>query len=175
MGRKQPQRQTVPQRPVDRYLAQYTADHQDPVNRVVQGICIPVMLFAVLGLIWMIPFPEIGFLKRHGYDTFLNWASFAIAALVYYYLRLSATLSYAVLLSIGVSSFFIVRLEYWEAAGGPAVWLVCFVLFLISLAGRLIGYRREKRRSPEQGYFLSLLIGPLWLWRTVFERWKIPY
>ncbi len=175
MGKKQSKQQVPPKRPIDRYLEQYSADHQDPVNRMVQGVCIPLMLFAVLGLIWMIPFPEIGFLKRYGYDTFLNWASFVIAALVYYYLRLSATLSYATLLSIGLFSFFIVRLEYWEAAGGPAVWIVCLVLLLFSLAGRLIGYRREKKTSPQQGYFLSLLIGPLWLWHFAFDRWKIPY
>lgn len=164
-----------PQRPVDRYFSQLNAASIHPVNRILQYVFIPVFTFAVLGLVWMIPFPEIDFLKRNNMDTFLNWGSFFIAIMIYYYLRLAPTLSYAMLFQIGVMSFLIVQLEYAEQAGGLAVWVVCLLLLVVSLIGLLIGRGLEPIK-PGMGRFSELLLyGPIWLWHFVFARLKLPY
>lgn len=164
-----------PKREIDVYFERFANLFQHPVNRVLQYIAIPVFSFAVLGLVWMIPFPEIGFLKRNGFDTFLNWGSFFIAGVIYYYLRLATTLSYAVLLTIGVFSFFIVQLEYVEQAGGPAVWVVCSLLFLMSFLVLYMGKRMEKNHVPFRSFLQLLALGPIWLWHFVFRRLNIPY
>src|SRR5690554_4617138 len=98
--------QEPPKRPVDVYFETFNRQYQHPVNRVIQWIALPVFAFGMLGLVWMIPFPEIAFLKKHGYDTFINWGSFFIAGVIYYYLRLAPTLSYAMLFTVGIYSFF---------------------------------------------------------------------
>jgi len=173
--KKQQQKQATPKREVDVYFEKLNHQFQHPVNRVLQYIGIPVFSFAVLGLVWMIPFPEIGFLKKHGFDTFLNWGSFFIAGVIYGYLRLATTLSYAVLLTIGVFSFFIVQLEYVEQAGGPAVWVVCALLLIASFLVLYMGKRMEHRSVPF-GTFLQLLaLGPIWLWHFIFKKLHIPY
>lgn len=123
----------------------------------------------------MVPFPEIAFLKKHGYDTFVNWGSFFIAGVVYYYLRLAPTLSYAMLLTIGVYSFFIVQLEYLEQGGGPAVWLVSACMLVGSLLALYLGKNLEKAAVPIRSFFRLLLLGPIWLWHFVFRKLNIPY
>lgn len=166
---------TPAKREVDGYFDKFDELFQHPGNRMAQYLALPVFAFAVLGLIWMIPFPEIPFLKRYGYDTFLNWGSFFIAGMVYYYLRLAPTLSYAMLFTVGVFSFFIVQLEYVEQRGGPAVWMVCSLLLIISLVVLYAGSRVE-RRPISTGNFLEFLrIGPIWLWHFVFKKLNIPY
>ena len=162
-------------REIDVYFERFANLFQHPVNRVLQYIAIPVFSFAVLGLVWMIPFPEIGFLKRSGYDTFLNWGSFFIAGIIYYYLRLATTLSYAVLLTIGVFSFFIVQLEYVEQAGGPAVWVVCSLLLMMSFLVLYLGKRMEKNHVSFRAFLQLLVLGPIWLWHFVFRKFNIPY
>ncbi len=123
----------------------------------------------------MVPFPTIGFLAEHGYDTFLNWGSFFIAAVVYYYLRLAPTLSYAMLLVVGLFSFVIVQLEYVERDGGPAVWSVCAVLLLLSLGALYLGKRLERVPVPLRDFSRFLVLGPIWLWHFVFKKLNIPY
>ncbi|MEC3881000.1 hypothetical protein [Parapedobacter sp. 10938] len=167
--------QEVPKRPVDQYFDTFNRQYQHPVNRAIQWIAIPAFAFGVLGLVWMIPFPEIAFLKKHGYDTFVNWGSFFIAGVVYYYLRLAPTLSYAMLLTIGLFSFFIVQLEYVEQAGGPAVWSVCACLLMASLLALYLGKNMEKVAVPFRSFLKLLLVGPIWLWHFVFKKLNIPY
>src|SRR5690606_19722469 len=165
----------VPKRPVDVYFDTFNRQYQHPVNRVVQWIALPVFAFGILGLVWMIPFPEVAFLRKHGYDTFVNWGSFFIAGMVYYYLRLAPTLSYAMLLTVGVFSFFIVQLEYVEQGGGPAVWVVCACLLMTSLLVLYIGKGMEKNAVPFRSFLRFLVMGPLWLWHFVFRKLNIPY
>lgn len=164
-----------PLRPVEEHFATLSRYSTHPQNRLIQYIFIPLFAFAILGLVWMVPFPEIGFLKRHGYDIFLNWGSIFIAIVVYYYLRLAPTLSYAVLLTIGIYSFLIVQLEYVERDGGPAAWLVFLVLLVLSLVALLVGKSQEKEKMPFKHFLKLLLVGPIWLWSFVFKRMGWPY
>src|SRR5690606_37036412 len=174
-SQKRKQAVEAPKREVDGYFDAFNQQYQHPVNRIIQWIALPVFVFAVLGLIWMVPFPEIAFLKKHGYDTFLNWGSFFIAGVVYYYLRLAPTLSYAMLLTIGVFSFFIVQLEYAEQEGGLPVWLVCVILLSISLGALFLDKSLERIAIPFRRFLHLLVLEPIWLWHFVFKRLNIPY
>lgn len=172
--KKQGEKKT-PKRVVDLQFEQLANDFRHPTNRMIQAAAIPLFSFAVLGLVWMIPFPKIAFLAKHGYDTFINWGSFFIAGMIYYYLRLAPTLSYGVLLFIGVFSFFIVQLEYVEWGGGPAVWLVCLILLIVALLALYLGNRLERQETSWRSFRRLLLIGPIWLLHFAFNRFKIPY
>ena len=113
---------------VDVLFDKYAESHQNHTNEMIHWICVPLIVFSLLGLVWAIPFPHLAFLGK--YNGFVNWASFLIAFSVYYYYKLSPIMSYLMLLLICLMSFFIVMLEKWELAGGPAVWLVCAVIFV---------------------------------------------
>ncbi|SEO03244.1 hypothetical protein SAMN05216436_12930 [bacterium A37T11] len=160
-----------PQRPIDRYFTLFNQSHQHPVNLLLSLLAIQLIFFGVFGLVWIQPFPEISFLKRHGYDTYINWASIFIAIIVYAYLRLSPMLSYIVLLNMGVYAFFIVQLEHWAAGGGPAVWLCCLALLFVAGLLLILGAWLEGRNSGLK----FLLLGPIWSWYLLFRRFRLPY
>jgi len=133
-----------------------------------------LVFFGVMGLIWMIPFPQFQFLINLKMNTFLNWGSFFIAITIYCYLKLAPTLSYAVLFCIGIMSFFIVQLEYIEQDGGPSVILCCGIAAIIGFLGLIAVSRKEKNvHGREVGQMLTL--GPVWLWSKVFDKFKIKY
>ncbi|PRD47477.1 DUF962 domain-containing protein [Sphingobacterium haloxyli] len=169
-GRKTPDFDRV----VDRYF--YEMDQRFSMgNMGLYAISLAFVFFGVLGLIWMIPFPKLDFLVRMHMDTFLNWGSFYIAVIIYLYLRLAPTLSYAMLFTIAVMSFFIVQLEYLERDGGPAVWLVCTVLTIIGLSTTLLQTKKTPRHTAWIDVWRLVTIGPIWLWSKVFIALKIKY
>ncbi len=159
-------------RPVEQYFHQLDMNFK---NRGLYALFITLLFFGVLGLIWMIPFPQLSWLQRINAQTFLNWGSFYIAIIIYLYLKLAPTLSYAVLFSIGVMSFFIVQLEYVERDGGPAVWVVCLALAVVGWIGIWLTSKNENRTYDAKELWQLVRIGPIWLWSKVFEKLNIKY
>ncbi len=158
-------------RPIEKYFYQLDQTYGKG-NQILNSILLFLFFFGVMGLVWMIPFPQFDFLVKLNLHTFLNWGSFFIAIVIYCYLKLAPTLSYAMLLVIGVMSYFIVQLEYIERDGGPSVILVCSIIAIISL---ITLYFSNAKLNKSIDSFLNLLtIGPIWLWSKLFDKlnWK---
>ncbi|MCX2450887.1 DUF962 domain-containing protein [Pedobacter sp. PLR] len=158
---------------VDVLFDKYAESHQNHTNELIHWICVPLIVFSLLGLVWAIPFPHLAFLGK--YNGFVNWASFLIAFSVYYYYKLSPIMSYLMLLFICLMSFFIVMLEKWELAGGPAVWLVCAVIFVAAWIGQFIGHKIEGKKPSFLEDVKFLLIGPIWLLHFICKKIGLKY
>jgi hypothetical protein len=77
------------------------------------------------------------------------------------------------LLITGLFSYLIVQLEYWEIAGGPALWLVCLVILILSSIGQFTGYNKGNRPSLFV-HIKFLLIEPIWLLARLYKKIKVP-
>lgn len=164
---------TKQRRKVDVLFDEYALSHQHPSNKLIHWVCVPLIIFSLIGLVWSIPFPHLEFLGR--YNGFVNWASFLIAFSGYYYYRLSPVLSYMMILLVFILALGIVQLEKWEIAGGPAVWLVCAVIFMLSWAGQFIGHKIEGRKPSFLQDVKFLLIGPIWLLHFICKKTGLSY
>ncbi|WEK20068.1 MAG: DUF962 domain-containing protein [Candidatus Pedobacter colombiensis] len=162
-----------PKRPIDVLFDKYAESHQNSTNELIHWICVPLIVFSLVGLVWAIPFPHLEFLGK--YNGFINWASFLIAFSIYYYYRLSPVMSYLMLLLIFAMSFFIVQLEKVEAAGGPALWLVCAVIFVIAWIGQFVGHKIEGKKPSFLEDVKFLLIGPIWLLHFICKKIGLRY
>ncbi len=158
---------------VDVLFDKYAESHQNPSNELIHWICVPLIVFSLLGLVWSIPFPRFAFLGK--YADYLNWASFLIAFAVYYYYRLSPVMSYLMLILICVMSFGIVSIEQWANGGGPAMWLVFTVIFVLSWVGQFIGHKIEGKKPSFLDDVKFLLIGPIWLLHFICKKVGIRY
>lgn len=165
--------QVEPTKKIDLLLAQYAETRQHPTNRLLHFIFMPLMVFSVLGLFWSIPFPYLSFLGK--YNGFVNWASFLIAFGGYYYYRLSPVLLYLMIMLVFVTALIIVQLEKWVAIGGPAIWMVCTVTFIVALVGLLIGRKIEGKQTPFLVAVKSLLIGPIWVLHFICLKIGVKY
>lgn len=161
-------------RPVDELINKYSESRQNPTNKLIHWICVPLVVFSLLGLIWAVPFPHLDFLGK--FNGFINWASFVIAFSIYYYLRLSPVLSYAMLLLVFFFSGIIVWLEKLHTQNNwPQMWVVCLVIFALASVGQFIGHTIEGRKSSLISCVKFLLIGPIWLFHFVCKRAGIRY
>jgi len=164
---------TETQRPVDVYFDKYQESHNNQTNEIIHWICVPLIIFSLLGLIWSIPFPHLGFLGR--YNGYVNWASFLIAFSIYYYYRLSPVLSYMMLLLVFLMSWGIVSIESWEKVGGPALWQVSLIIFVLAWIGQFIGHKIEGKKPSFLDDVKFLLIGPIWLLHFICKKAGIKY
>jgi uncharacterized membrane protein YGL010W len=171
--KSQPSAKTAEKRLVDIYFDKYAESHQNPTNELVHWICVPLIVFSILGLVWSIPFPYIKFLGQ--YNGFFNWASFLIAFAIYYYYKLSPTLSYIMLVVVFGFSYGIIELDTWQKAGGPALWLVCLVIFVAAWAGQFIGHKIEGKKPSFLDDLKFLLIGPIWLLHFILKKFSLKY
>ncbi|WP_448702934.1 DUF962 domain-containing protein [Mucilaginibacter sp. AW1-3] len=160
-------------RPVDVYFDKYAESHQNETNELIHWICVPIIVFSLLGLVWAIPFPHLNFMGQ--YNGYFNWASFLIAFAIYYYYKLSPVLSYFMLLVVFAFTYMIIVLEQWHKTGGPALWLSCLVLFVLAWVGQLIGHKIEGKKPSFFDDIKFLLIGPIWLLHFILIRLKIRY
>jgi len=160
-------------RPVDIQLDKYVRNHQNPVNKLINYVATPLIVFSALGLVWSIPFPHLQFLGR--YNGFFNWASFLMAFSIFYYYKLSPILSYFMLFLFFGFSYGVMELDQWQKAGGPSLGPLCFVTFILTRIAQFIGYRLEGITPPLSEDLKSLLIAPIWLFHFVLKRFSIRY
>src|SRR5215813_964623 len=77
-------------RDVERWLGNYSEDHRNPTNVLIHWICVPLILWTVIALLWVVPVPaSIG---RSGL-----WAGLAMFLALTFYLRLSKALAFGML------------------------------------------------------------------------------
>ncbi len=160
-------------RPVDIYFDKYAESHQNHTNETIHWICVPLIVFSLLGLIWQIPFPHLDFLGS--YNGYFNWASFVIAFAMYYYFTLSPVLFFMMIWVIGLMSYGIVKIEQWQNTGGPVASLVFAIIFVLAWIGQFIGHKIEGKKPSFLDDVKFLLIGPIWLLHFICKKIGLKY
>ena len=160
-------------RKIDSLFDSYSESHQNPTNKLIHWICVPLIVFSIIGLLTAIPFPHIGFLGK--YNMYINWFSFVLAITIYYYSTLSPILSYLMLFFFGICYFFVIQLEYLEKSGGPALWQVSLAIFVLAWVGQFVGHKIEGKKPSFLEDLKFLLIGPLWLLHFLLKKMNVKY
>nr|WP_294895972.1 Mpo1-like protein [uncultured Pedobacter sp.] len=160
-------------RQIDILFDRYSESHQNPTNKLIHWICVPLIVFSIIGLLTAIPFPHIAFLGK--YNMYINWFSFVLAVSIYYYSTLSPILSYLMLFFFGICYFFVIQLEYLERGGGPALWQVSLAIFILAWIGQFVGHKIEGKKPSFLDDLRFLLIGPIWLLHFVLKKLNVRY
>ena len=154
-------------RTVEDWLADYATSHANATNKALHWICVPLIVLAVLGLLWSLPVP--GAVARRVPP--LNWATLAAVAALGYYALLSVRLALGMLLPLAVAAFALVRL----AALATPLWQTCLAIFVVAWIGQFLGHAVEDRRPSFFKDLQVLLIGPLWLLSFAYRRLGLRY
>ena len=82
-------------RTAEQWLDDYGSSHRNPTNEALHWICVPAILWCVLGLLWITPSP--GTLRLN--FPWANWATLITLLAVLYYASLSVPLTLELRLS----------------------------------------------------------------------------
>ena len=154
-------------RPVNEWLDEYAESHQNPTNKLLHWICVPVIVISVIGILWALPVPAV-------FDKIspaLNWGTAMLAMAVVYYLFLSVPLA----LGMIVVSLAVTSLLRWLDSQAVPLWQLSLVAFVSAWVGQFVGHRVEGRKPSFLKDVQFLLIGPMWLLGHVYRRlgWRI--
>ena len=154
-------------RPIDALLAEYGESHQNPTNKTIHWIAVPVIAWSVIAILWVLPIPAL-----FRATPYLNWATIVCALAVVYYLTLSVPLA------IGMAAFSalaiaIIRLV--EKNVGVNLEWIAGALFVFAWVFQFAGHEVEGRKPSFFKDLQFLLIGPAWLMHFLYRRLGIPY
>jgi uncharacterized membrane protein YGL010W len=140
-------------RRVDRLFQSYGRFHQDPVNKAIHWICVPLIVWSVLGMLW----------------TASPVAACAvIAATIGFYLFLSVPLAFGMLAVIAVMAWALTLL-------GDYLLVVSLVTFAAAWIGQFIGHAIEGRKPAFVDDLRSFLVAPAWLLGDLYRRLGLRY
>lgn len=140
-------------RMVDQLFERYGEFHRHPANKAIHWICVPLIVWSVLGAVWWLS-PIAAYL--------------AIAASLAFYLWLSMPLA------LGMLAVLLVML-YPLPLLGSQVLIVSAAVFIAAWIAQFIGHAIEGRKPAFLDDVKSLLVGPAWLLAFVYRRLGIAY
>lgn len=144
-------------------LDAYGESHRHPLNKLLHWLCVPVIFWTVVALLWSLPSPA----DWRVMSVPLNWAVIAMALVQAYYFRLSAPLALGFL----VVNIAMLALAAWASQALPwPLWQFALALFVVAWIGQFIGHAVEGKRPSLFRDLQFLLIGPAWLLAAVFSK-----
>jgi uncharacterized membrane protein YGL010W len=155
-------------RTADQWLDDYGDSHRNRTNKALHWICVPVIAWCVLGLLWSLPVPA-GMRALH---PAANWGSIAVLAALLYYSVLSLRLMLGVLPLLLAFLWSIDQVDRWHAV---PLWSICVLLFVLAWIGQFVGHAMEGKRPSFFKDLQFLMIGPLWLLADVYRRAGIRF
>jgi uncharacterized membrane protein YGL010W len=144
----------TPPRTIDTLLAQYADSHRDPTNELIHFVCIPLIVFTLLGILWAI--------------TPLLAVAGCLAALVYYF-RLSRPFAFGMLLLSATMLGVLASMPRFT------VLPLSIAIFVLAWVGQFIGHKIEGKKPSFFDDLRFLLIGPLFVLGFVYRRLHLAY
>ena len=155
-------------KPIEQWIDEYGESHQNPTNKAIHWICVPLIMLSLLALLGKIPFfiNEQILFSIGSEPIFLNWTILFLAFCVAFYLRLSFTLSVGMLLVSLCMLFLISYMKYYDSE----VWRLSLAIFIFAWIGQFIGHKIEGKKPSFFEDLQFLLIGPAWLLSFIYKK-----
>lgn len=150
-------------RSLQSWFDEYAASHQHPTNVAIHWVCVPAIMFAVLGLLFALPRPDTFTLLG---PRFGNWAMVAAGLALLWYAWLSWRIALGMLavtaLMIGAQHLFLLL------PGQPWQWNAA--IFVAAWVGQFRGHQIEGRKPSFLTDLAFLLVGPAWLLGKLYRK-----
>ena len=147
-------------RSYQQWMDEYEESHRHPLNQKIHKICVPLIMFSLLGLLRSLPVPA-----SFGFVPHLNWASLVAGLCLMFYLWLNFKMFLGMLLQLLLMSFIIHQL-----AATPYLLSISVSIFSGAWIGQFIGHKVEGKKPSFFKDLIFLLIGPLWVNRFLYRK-----
>ena len=146
---------------IHQWLNEYGESHTNHTNKTIHWICVPLIFFAIVGLLYGIKLP----LFISGYQ--LNMAVIILMLVIVYYFLLSKTLWIGMLL---FSLLCLIVCQFIEAVLFMRLWIFALLVFVVAWAGQFYGHKVEGKKPSFIKDIQFLMIGPAWLMSFIYQR-----
>ena len=140
-------------RGIDAWFARYGESHRHPVNEAIHRVCVPLISWSALGLLWA-------------------WTPVATVAAILLAMAFYAPLSRP--LAAGMLASTALMAATFPLAG-PYLTVVAAAAFVAGWVGQFIGHRIEGRRPSFLQDVQFLLVGPAWVLAQLYRKLGLAY
>jgi uncharacterized membrane protein YGL010W len=147
--------ETRPQaRDIDTLLAKYAESHLNHTNELIHFVCVPVIVFSFLGIIWWVhPLAAVA----------------ASLAALWYYFQLSRPFA------VGMLAMTAIMLALLRGLPPATVLPLSIAIFVLAWIGQFIGHKIEGKKPSFLDDLRFLLIGPLFVLSFLYRRLNVAY
>jgi len=164
---RHPEPDTMAIKDVDAWLDEYGESHQNPVNKAIHWVCVPLIALSLVGVLWDLPVPQ----AFGEISPAMNWGMLFLMAAIVYYFILSPALALGMVL---VTAGFVLALWWLDSFSMP-LWQISVAIFVAAWIGQFIGHAVEGKRPSFFQDLQFLMIGPLWLLSFIYRRLGIRF
>ena len=154
-------------RDIHQWIEDYGVSHQNSTNKKIHWVCVPVIMFTLLGLLSLVKF-NLGSFS-------INLVYILIVLAWLFYLRLSIKISVGMFLISAISLVGIYQLEKFIGLENGNLFFIYLGTFVLAWIGQFIGHKIEGQKPSFFEDLQFLLIGPAWLLAFIYNRFKIKY
>jgi uncharacterized membrane protein YGL010W len=154
------------------WLDAYGESHQNPTNKLVHWICVPIIFFTIIGLLSTIPSEFLKDLAPESWSAYVHWGTVVIIFGLIFYLRLSFVMFLGILLWCLFCLWGNARID---ASASLPLWQISLGLFVLAWIGQFWGHKIEGKKPSFLQDLQFLLVGPAWLLAFIYQRLGIKY
>lgn len=148
-------------RTIHDWLNEYGESHKNETNKLIHWICVPSIVFSILGLLYAIKLPI--FISNYQ----LNVGVVISVLVLIYYFSLSASLAVGMFLYLAVCMLIA---HFIERSGMVPLWLFSVIVFVLAWIGQFYGHKIEGKKPSFLKDIQFLMIGPAWLMSFIYEK-----
>jgi uncharacterized membrane protein YGL010W len=152
---------------IHEWLSEYAESHQNPLNKLIHWICVPLIALSLIGMLWDLPVPA----AFRDISPAMNWGMLFMMASIVYYFILSPALAIGM---VAIMALFAIVLWQLDSFDTP-LWLICVAVFVLAWIGQFVGHVAEGKRPSFFKDVQFLMIGPLWIMSFVYRRLGIRF
>lgn len=154
---------------IEEWLAEYSVSHQNPTNKLVHWICVPIIFFTVVGLLYSIPNPFVEVTPDNSVWAQGIFAKVALILVTTYYAVLSPKLAVGMLIYVLLCLFICQSIQ----SVGLNLAVVSIVLFVLAWIGQFWGHSVEGKKPSFLKDLQFLMIGPAWIMSALYKKFGI--
>ena len=136
-------------RTLESFIEEYRESHQNQTNILIHKICVPAIMFSVLGIVKALPVPA-------SWPLWLDWASIVVFFAMLFYISLKN-----MRVVVGVALMILPMLFILEWLR-PRFFILSVLIFVVAWIGQFYGHKVEGKKPSFFKDLLFLLIGPIW-------------
>ena len=155
---------------IQQWLDAYGESHQNKTNKMIHWICVPLIMFSLLGILSLIKFTIPAFSSYYC----INVAHLLILFSIIFYSRLSIPITIGMIIYSALNLYIIYQFEILYSSQNMLL-VIYIAVFVGAWIGQFIGHKIEGQKPSFFEDLQFLLIGPAWLLSFIYKKFGIRY
>ncbi|UBB89778.1 DUF962 domain-containing protein [Candidatus Kaistella beijingensis] len=156
-------------RKIDHLFSEYAESHQNSTNKTIHWICVPLILWSILGFISLIPSPHI-FIEYFGMISIVSLVAIFLVTFFYFRLSWRIALIMVFIMFLMEHLVYFINIEFQHKS-----WIFFLSVFVLSWIGQFYGHKIEGKKPSFLKDLQFLLVGPIWLLHFILKKFGIKY